>query len=144
MFRVIVVDMFYAEHFRKFYTQWRYPKLEDLLNIALQLKIRAIERTPEVPEARIVGWLQMLLFHISSYLVAMGSIPQPETGPEQLAQDMKMDILKRWDRQLASCPTSYFKTNFQIFPQNHHRSNFAGSYTTVEDVDFGFESDKTD
>ncbi|KAK6511561.1 hypothetical protein TWF481_000476 [Arthrobotrys musiformis] len=144
MFRLVIVDMIYGKYFRKFYKQWRYPKLEDLLDIALQLKDWAMKVTPEVTESRIVGWLQMLLFHVSSYLVAMGLIPQPETRLEQLAQDMKMDVLKRWDRKIASCPTSYFKTSFQIFPRERGRLRDCGSPTTVEDIDFDFEFDKID
>ncbi|KAF3275955.1 hypothetical protein TWF970_006565 [Orbilia oligospora] len=144
VFRLIVVDMFYAKYFRKFYKQWRYPKLEDLQDIALQLKKWAIEVTPEVTELRMLGWLQMLLFHVSSYLVAMGLIPQPETRLEHLAQDMKMNILRRWDNKLASCPTSYFKMNFQIFPREHWHLKDSEPYSTVEDIDFDFGFEKTD
>ncbi|KAF3185928.1 hypothetical protein TWF225_004906 [Orbilia oligospora] len=144
VFRLIVVDMFYAKYFRRFYKQWQYPKLEDLLDIALQLKNWAIEVTPEVTELRILGWLQMLLFHVSSYLVAMGLIPQPETRLEHLAQDMKMNILRRWDNKLASCPTSYFKMNFQIFPREHWHLKDSEPYSTVEDINFDFGFEKTD
>ncbi|KAF3308524.1 hypothetical protein TWF173_001166 [Orbilia oligospora] len=152
VFRLIVVDMFYAKYFRKFYKQWRYPKLEDLQDIALQLKKWATEATPEVTELRILGWLQMLLFHVSSYLVALtvgtgyldGSNPAARDQARASSSGYENEYSRRWDNKLASCPTSYFKMNFQIFPREHWHLKDSEPYSTVEDIDFDFGFEKTD
>ncbi|EPS40656.1 hypothetical protein H072_5478 [Dactylellina haptotyla CBS 200.50] len=48
-----------------------YPEIKHIFEIARGLKDWATERSGEVPESKISGWVLLFLFHVSAYLVAV-------------------------------------------------------------------------